>query len=114
MSSARQSLGRLNDALSFIPTVMTTSLGHTIHADSAYWDCESIEGCWYTTNTVDECTGYMDGFHTALRSDATDEMFRFIQSRRDDAELNNPNYCKKLILDAAGEWSTKNPWISAK
>ena len=26
MSSARQSLGRLNDALSFIPTVMTTSL----------------------------------------------------------------------------------------
>ena len=51
----------------------------------------------------------MDGFHTALRSDATDEMFRFIQSRRDDAELNNPNYCKKLILDAAGEWSTKNP-----
>ena len=36
-------------------------------------------------------------------------MFRFIQSRRDDAELNNPNYCKKLILDAAGEWSTKNP-----
>ena len=26
MSSARQSLGRLNDTLSFIPTVMTTSL----------------------------------------------------------------------------------------
>eukprot|EP01048_Picozoa_sp_COSAG05_P032391 COSAG05_NODE_12386_length_470_cov_0.679245_1_plen_86_part_01 len=22
--------------------------GHTIHADSAYWDCESIEGYRYT------------------------------------------------------------------
>ena len=56
----------------------------------------------------------MDGFHTPLRSDATDEMFRHIQSRRDDAELNNPNYCKKIILDAAGEWSTKNERFMAQ
>ena len=48
----------------------------------------------------------MDGFHTTLRSDATDEMFRHIQARRNSPELNNPNYCRKLILDAAGEWST--------
>ena len=30
------------------------------------------------------------------------------------SELNNPNYCKKLILDAAGEWSTKNERFMAQ
>jgi len=82
--------------------------GHSIHADSAYWDVESIEGSWYTVNAIDDCTGWMGGFHTATRAEVTNELFRWIIERRTNPEFNNPNFCRKIYLDPAGEWHPKN------
>ena len=82
--------------------------GNTIHADSAYWDVESIEGSWYTVNMIDDKTSWMGGVNLATRDTAGIQMMKYIDDKRSCPELNNPNFCKILMVDPAGEWHTKN------
>jgi hypothetical protein len=76
--------------------------------DSAYWDVESIEGSFYTNNGVDDKTGWMHGFHVPTRDVTTVDFFKWVEQHRTNPELNNPNFCKVIVLDPAGEWHVKN------
>ena len=101
--------GRNTDRPYRNPTVNYSEYaGHKIHMDSAYWDVESIEGSFYTNNGVDDKTGWMHGFHVPTRDVTTVDFFKWVEQHRTNPELNNPNFCKVIVLDPAGEWHVKN------
>jgi hypothetical protein len=81
-----------------------------IDMDSIYW--ESRWGNKYTVVTRGECTIFPCGFHLEKRSDAITEFRKFILKMRADPELRCPDFCRRLRIDDASEWSPKYvDWI---
>jgi hypothetical protein len=56
-------------------------------------------------------SGFMTGFFVALRSDIPLALSEHIQKIRADPGLHCPNFCKKLVVDPAGEWHRSNKFF---
>ena len=92
-----------------------TVVGRTIFADVIYMDVPSRQGSSYAVVMIDSASGFMTGFFVALRSDIPLALSEHIRKMRADPELHCPNFCKKLVVDPAGEWHrTKEAQASFK
>ena len=108
----KQTSGTLRRVFKSGTPVYDTVPGRTFNMDSIYWDVESRWGNKYTVVMRDECTLFPCGFHLEKRSDAITEFRKFILKMRADPELRCPDFCKRLRIDDAGEWSSKYvEWI---
>ena len=94
------------------PTVdRDTVVGRTIFADVIYMDVPSRQGSSYAVVMIDSASGFMTGFFVALRSDIPLALSEHILKIRADPELHCPNFCKKLVVDPAGEWHRSNKFF---
>lgn len=101
----KQTSGTLRKVMKGGSPSFDDEVGRTCGMDSIYWDVESRHGNKYTCVIRDERTLWIGGFHMARRSDATRLFKKFILKVRTDPELNCPDFCKRLRIDNAGEWS---------